>query len=44
MYWDDVIDIPVLKAVGFSACPIDACEDVKKPSIIFRLLKAVKAL
>ncbi|GHT51146.1 hypothetical protein AGMMS49990_04880 [Endomicrobiia bacterium] len=27
---DDVIDIPVLKAVGFSACPIDACEDVKK--------------
>ncbi|GHT60943.1 hypothetical protein AGMMS50222_06460 [Endomicrobiia bacterium] len=27
---DDVIDIPVLKAVGFSACPIDACKDVKK--------------
>ncbi|MDR3071461.1 MAG: HAD hydrolase family protein [Endomicrobium sp.] len=27
---DDVVDLSVLKAVGFSTCPIDACEDVKK--------------
>ncbi|MCA6071412.1 MAG: HAD hydrolase family protein, partial [Endomicrobium sp.] len=26
---DDIIDITVLKGVGFSACPKDACEDVK---------------
>lgn len=26
---DDIMDIVVLKAVGFSACPKDACEDVK---------------
>ena len=26
---DDIIDIVALKAVGFSACPKDACEDVK---------------
>ncbi|MDR1926915.1 MAG: HAD hydrolase family protein [Endomicrobium sp.] len=27
---DDIVDIPVLEIVGFSACPKDACEDVKK--------------
>jgi 3-deoxy-D-manno-octulosonate 8-phosphate phosphatase (KDO 8-P phosphatase) len=27
---DDLVDIPVLKAAGFSACPMDACEDVRK--------------
>jgi 3-deoxy-D-manno-octulosonate 8-phosphate phosphatase (KDO 8-P phosphatase) len=27
---DDLIDIPVLKTAGFSACPMDACQDVKK--------------
>ncbi len=26
---DDLIDLPVLKAVGFSACPLDATSDVK---------------
>ncbi len=27
---DDVIDIPVLRKVGFSACPADAAEEVKE--------------
>jgi 3-deoxy-D-manno-octulosonate 8-phosphate phosphatase (KDO 8-P phosphatase) len=27
---DDLIDISVLKKAGFSACPMDACQDVKK--------------
>ncbi|MDR3253549.1 MAG: HAD hydrolase family protein [Endomicrobium sp.] len=27
---DDIVDIPVLKMVGFSVCPLNACEDVKK--------------
>ena len=27
---DDIIDLPVLRAVGFSACPKDATPDVKK--------------
>ncbi|GMO67027.1 MAG: hypothetical protein Nk1A_4910 [Endomicrobiia bacterium] len=27
---DDIVDISVLKAVGLSICPIDACEEVKK--------------
>jgi 3-deoxy-D-manno-octulosonate 8-phosphate phosphatase (KDO 8-P phosphatase) len=27
---DDVVDIPVLKAVGLSSCPVDACIDAKE--------------
>ena len=27
---DDIIDIPVLARAGFSVCPKDACEDVRK--------------
>jgi 3-deoxy-D-manno-octulosonate 8-phosphate phosphatase (KDO 8-P phosphatase) len=27
---DDIVDIPLLKAAGISACPKDACRDVKK--------------
>jgi 3-deoxy-D-manno-octulosonate 8-phosphate phosphatase (KDO 8-P phosphatase) len=27
---DDLIDLSVLKAVGFSACPVDATEDVRR--------------
>ncbi|MDR3330795.1 MAG: HAD hydrolase family protein [Endomicrobium sp.] len=26
---DDILDIPVLKIVGFSTCPSNACDDVK---------------
>ena len=26
---DDLIDIPAMKACGFSSCPADACEEVK---------------
>ena len=26
---DDINDLPILKAVGFSACPNDAIDDVK---------------
>lgn len=26
---DDIVDIPLLRRVGFSACPADACEEVK---------------
>ena len=29
---DDVIDLPVLKIAGLSACPFDAVDDVKKSS------------
>jgi 3-deoxy-D-manno-octulosonate 8-phosphate phosphatase KdsC-like HAD superfamily phosphatase len=29
---DDLADIPVLKKVGFSACPNDAVDEVKKVS------------
>ena len=27
---DDIVDIPVLKSVGLSLCPSDACTDVKE--------------
>ncbi|MDR0723745.1 MAG: HAD hydrolase family protein, partial [Endomicrobium sp.] len=30
---DDIIDIPVLKSVGFSACPRDAVKDVKSNAL-----------
>ncbi|MDR0977882.1 MAG: HAD hydrolase family protein [Endomicrobium sp.] len=27
---DDIVDVPVLKAVGLSSCPADACSDAKQ--------------
>jgi 3-deoxy-D-manno-octulosonate 8-phosphate phosphatase (KDO 8-P phosphatase) len=30
---DDIIDLPVLKSVGFAACPKDATEDVKNNAL-----------
>ncbi|MDR3256967.1 MAG: HAD hydrolase family protein [Endomicrobium sp.] len=27
---DDIVDIPILKVVGLSLCPADACEEVKQ--------------
>ncbi|MDR0618219.1 MAG: HAD hydrolase family protein [Endomicrobium sp.] len=30
---DDIIDLPVLKSVGFAACPKDAAQDVKNNSL-----------
>lgn len=35
---DDIIDISILKAVGFSACPKDATQDVKNNSLYISAL------
>ncbi|MDR3281721.1 MAG: HAD hydrolase family protein [Endomicrobium sp.] len=36
---DDMVDIPVLKIVGLSLCPVDACNEVKKRVDLVSILK-----
>jgi 3-deoxy-D-manno-octulosonate 8-phosphate phosphatase (KDO 8-P phosphatase) len=41
---DDIVDVPVLKAVGLSSCPADACADAKEAAVFILSLNGGEGL